>query len=585
MKIIVHTSYSAQNIQANLGRAEYSYYFVLAGYLPALQQLGEVVSVADPLAEVDTIFEACQAAGETCVFLCFAPPHLVPITLRCPTIPVFAWEFSTIPCETWSDDPRSDWRVVFAHCKRVITLSSHTAALVKAAMGEDFPVFAIPAASFDAFADVGAAPAISEERALLLHGYLFDSAVDPRFTGPPPWPPTMGPFFGPLPPEPAPPPPEPMPAEPEPELEPEFMLTPEAEPEPEFLAPPRAGARQRISITAYYLRRWYHDVLRDILPRPLTRLGSFAGRSAYRVYRLASPLPVIATPEPATELPAPVVELPEPAIELPEAEAELLEPVVELPEPVIELPEPEPLPPPSPPPAPLLPECHITLRGVVYVSVFAPQDGRKNWQDMLSGFVWTFRDNPNATLFLKIPVQGGLEAYAVMYGILNRFGPFQCRVIYFAGFLDDTQYRDLIRAATYYVNSSHGEGLCLPLMEFLSAGRPAVAPDYTAMADYIDAPHAFVLRGSLEHNVWPFDPRDLFTTMRYRLDWESLVTAFEQSYDVAMTDGSRYAAMGAAAVEAMRAFCAVDVVRTKLAEAMAFPDTAAVLTETGMVTA
>lgn len=505
MKIIVHSSYSAQTISANLGKAEYSYYFVLAGYMPALRQLGDVVTVDDAETEADAIFDACQATGEACVFLCFAPPHLVPTTLRCPTIPVVAWEFSTIPCEQWAEDPRSDWRAVFAHCKRVIALSNHTAALVREAMGEAFPVFAIPTASYEAFADIGPALPASAERRLHLHGYLFDSAADPRFSVNPPWPPVPARHFGPPLPEALPPPPPPAPE------------------------PVRPSLRKRVSVTVYYLRAWYREVVRDILPAPLKRLASACGRASYRVFRAPKPVP--------------------------------------------------------PPPAPALPECDVVLSGIVYVSVFAPQDGRKNWQDLLTGFVWAFRDNPGATLFLKVPIRGGVEAYPILHALLTQFGPFKCRVVFFAGFLEDSDYRALVRASTYYVNTSHGEGLCLPLMEFLSAGRPAVAPNHTAMADYINTDIAFVLRACLEHNVWPFDPRDLFTTMRYRLNWESLVTAYEQSYVLATTGDSRYAVMSGAAQDAMREFCAQDVVQAKLSEALGIPSLAPTAQETGMVAA
>jgi glycosyltransferase involved in cell wall biosynthesis len=152
-------------------------------------------------------------------------------------------------------------------------------------------------------------------------------------------------------------------------------------------------------------------------------------------------------------------------------------------------------------------------------------------------------------------------------------------VVFFAGFLSDDEYRELIRGTSYYVNCSHAEGLCMPLMEFLSAGRPAIAPDYTAMADYIDPRIAFVLSGSLEHNVWPFDPRDLFITMRYRLNWETLVTAYEQSYALAMARDERYDAMSASAKMAMRVFCAEDVVRGRLAEALGIVPPAPALPE------
>ena len=64
------------------------------------------------------------------------------------------------------------------------------------------------------------------------------------------------------------------------------------------------------------------------------------------------------------------------------------------------------------------------------------------------------------------------------------------------------------------------------------------------MADYIDPNIAFVLQASLEHNVWPFDPRDLFTTMRYRLDWESIMLLTGGVMHWPFENHARYAAMG-----------------------------------------
>ena len=494
MKIIVHSSYNARSIAGSLGKAEYSYYFVMAGFLPALRQLGTVVEIDDPEREADAIFDACQRANEACVLFCFAPPYQVPITLRCPTIPVIAWEFTTIPCEAWGDDPRSDWRVVFAHCRRVITLSRHTARLVQDAMGPKFPVFAIPTASYDAFSNLGTkTPPVLAGRDIGFRGFLFDSAATAAELA--------------------------APAEP--------SVAP-------VIEAPR-DMRARVSLTIHYLRAWYREVLRDVLPGPLVRLFSFGGRSLYKANRLARRWAARTRRAPQQ----------------------------------------------------IWPEHTVTLNGVVYASVLSPQDGRKNWHDLLSGFIWTFRENPGATLILKLPLTGGLNAYPAMRTLLARFAPFQCRVVLLAGFLDDAEYRNLIRAATYYVNTSYGEGLCLPLMEFLSAGKPAIAPDHTAMADYITPGNAFVLRASLEHNVWPHDPRDLFTTMRYRLNWQSLASAFETSYLLAIADDGRYATMSAAAQTTMRAFCSADVVREALADALehSVPSPAPMPLKADMVTA
>jgi glycosyltransferase involved in cell wall biosynthesis len=494
MKIIVHSTIDAVSITESLGKAQYSYYFVLNGFMPALRRLGTVVTVRVPEDEVDAIFDDCQSRGEGCIFLCFAPPQLVPVSLRCPTVPVIAWEFSSIPCVAWGSDPRSDWRVVFRHCGRVITLSNHTADLVREVMGESFPVFAIPTASYERFAtEVAPAAADLATREISLRGFVFDSATQPRFSAAPVWPPVVVP-----------------------DIVPAVIVPPPVVAPPPAAPPQRAGARRRLTLTAYYLLCWYRDVLRDLLPGPLMRVVSGAGRLLYRGYRRAVPLPP----------PPPVIHA-------------------------------------EPPPA--LPLVAVTVQDVVYLSVLAPQDGRKNWPDMVSGFVWAFRDNPRATLILKMPIIGGVEAYQHMVGDLGRFAPFRCRVIYLIGFLEESEYAALVQAATYYVNTSSGEGLCLPLIEALCAGKPAVAPDHTALADYVTPDLAFVLRCSLEHNVWPHDPRDLFTTMRYRLNWASLVAAYDASFLTATAADGRYRQMSGAAAQSMAAYCSVAAVAQKLA--------------------
>lgn len=101
MLIIIHSETNKSNIQQNLGRPEYSYYFVLKEFRPVLERLGQVIEVSHPDELVDRLYFDCLSRGEDCVFLSFSPPHRTPIHYACPTIPVFAWEFSTIPTESW----------------------------------------------------------------------------------------------------------------------------------------------------------------------------------------------------------------------------------------------------------------------------------------------------------------------------------------------------------------------------------------------------------------------------------------------------------------------------------------------------
>ena len=80
----------------------------------------------------------------------------------------------------------------------------------------------------------------------------------------------------------------------------------------------------------------------------------------------------------------------------------------------------------------------------------------------------------------------------------------------------------------------------MPLTEFMRAGVPAVAPDHSAMRDYIDDTNAFVVRSSREPASWPEDTSHALRTFRWRIDWDSLRQAFVDARLCAMQDPSRY---------------------------------------------
>lgn len=207
----------------------------------------------------------------------------------------------------------------------------------------------------------------------------------------------------------------------------------------------------------------------------------------------------------------------------------------------------------------------IAVDGVVYTTVLNPADSRKNWIEVVTAFCWAFKHNDDATLIVKM-THHDLEFYRiVLITLLSRLAPFRCRVIVLHGFLDDAQYRELIEVSTYYVNASSGEGLCLPLMEFFSSGKPAIAPVHTAMADYVTADMAFLLKTALEPFCWPHDPTGVFATHRHRLNWQSLLEAFKTSYRIARGDPERYLEMSRHAAQGMQVFASVDVLAKPLA--------------------
>ena len=426
MIILVYSETDAATLAARLGRAEYSYFFVLRFFRPVLERIGTVIPVSDPKREVDRLYAQFRARGEDCVFLSFAPPHRTQLGLACPTIPVFAWEFDSIPHEQWAGEPRNDWVDVLRQLGRAIVHSETTVGVVRAAMGPGFPVVSIPAPVWDDFAPFAAAAPLGQapltSAKLHVRGTVIDTAA--------------------------------------------------------------------LDLAALsYDENWMEIVQAERARR---------GRTT-----------------------------------------------------------------------------SVTLGGVVYSSVFNPEDGRKNWPDMVAAFCRVFRDTADATLVLKLTHHDGTWGMALMLRHLWRLMGFACRVVLIHGYLPDADYAKLIEVTTFTVNASHGEGQCLPLMEAMSAGKPAIAPPHTGMSDYLDESCAFLVRSTPEPCDWPQDPRMALRTHRRRIDLGSLVAAYAESFAVSADGPERYLAMSRAATERLRWHCSSAVVesrlRAMLVEAMPTP--------------
>jgi glycosyltransferase involved in cell wall biosynthesis len=219
----------------------------------------------------------------------------------------------------------------------------------------------------------------------------------------------------------------------------------------------------------------------------------------------------------------------------------------------------------------LSPGLPLQIDGIVYTSVFCPYDGRKNHFDMLRAFCWVFRDIADATLILKLTHHDNRYAIDVLTYELYKLGPFRCRVILIDAFLDDDDYENLLMATTYAVNTSRGEGQCLPLMEYMSYGTPVIAPCHTGMAEYVCEESAFVIRSTAEPACWPHDPRAAYRTLARRIDFESLTKAYHDSYRVAKEEPDRYAAMAGQARRALKQHCSSEVVLQRLREFLTTP--------------
>ncbi|MGH8434018.1 MAG: glycosyltransferase [Pseudomonas sp.] len=498
MRFLVYSEVNAANIATSLGKPEYSYYFVLREFLPVLQQLGEVLVVEFPETEVDAHYQRACEAGEDCVFLSFSPPHKTTLGLRCPTIPVFAWEFDSIPTEVWYDEPEQDWRHGLRLCGRAIVHSQLTVDAVRAAMGEDFPVISIPAPVWDRFAAFRAlASRAGEPVAVSIQkGVLMDTlglSLEPYR----PAPDALERFLAASQGE-------------SPETS-EELPTPVLQQAPTESRSLRASVGQVARISLRYLVEWYRLVWRDVLRVAISGVAPATGGYS--------------TPEE----PAPVIEIDH-----------------------------------------WSPAAHdLCLEGVVFTAVFNPYDGRKNWMDMLTAFCAAFREVEDAVLVFKLTHQEYRSAMESMLMCLGRLPPFRCRIILLHGYLDEADYHALLGATAYVVNASHGEGQCLPLMEYLSCGKPAIAPRNSAMLDYMDEQVGFVVNSWLDGTAWPHDPRLAYRTCRHQLDWSSLQAAYAEAYRCFHEDPQRYQQLSANASERMRLHCSQAVAGERIKRILA----------------
>jgi hypothetical protein len=410
--LIIHTGTTARDISAQLGRPEYSYRFVLDEFRPVLEALGIVIEVADPENEVDPIYRGCLRHGEPCVFLCFMPPNKVPIGLACPTIPVFAWEYETLPNEAFGGKPRNDWARVLSKLGSALTHSSFTVARTIAALGADFPIASVPAPLWDRMQPLR--EPLDGPVSLPVDGLVIDSL------------------------------------------------------------------RTDLSM---YCKSLLLAAQPDPLPLPESTHGDRGG---------------------------------------------------------------------------------LVLDGVLYTAIFNPHDARKNWMEMITGFCDALRDKADATLLIKLTHHDPADIIPCLLEAVYKMGQLSCRVVLVQAYLQKPDYNILLRATTYAVNTSHGEGQCLPLMEYMSAGKPAVAPRHTSMLDYITPDDAFVIDSSAEPGTWPHDQRQAYRTLRQRVHYQSLVDAYRRSYHVARNEPQVYAAMSDSAVNTLQSYCSMAVVQPRL---------------------
>ena len=146
MKILVYCPLNRDNIETSLGTADYSYFFVMQRFLPLLAEIGDVEVLAEPPG--DELVAGYQQADKV-IYFAFTPPDKALGPTLCPVVPVFAWEYSTIPDEAFKY-PRDNWVEDLHATGQAITHSSFAAQVVREQLGQDYEIAAIPAPLWDA---------------------------------------------------------------------------------------------------------------------------------------------------------------------------------------------------------------------------------------------------------------------------------------------------------------------------------------------------------------------------------------------------------------------------------------------------
>ncbi|WP_341907110.1 glycosyltransferase [Sandarakinorhabdus limnophila] len=131
----------------------------------------------------------------------------------------------------------------------------------------------------------------------------------------------------------------------------------------------------------------------------------------------------------------------------------------------------------------------------VYLSILAPFDRRKNIVNLIKGFCES-QLSENSILLIKLVIDNVGTTVGNINDILSiHFDlKIKCQNIVFVGaYLSERQMSCLYNRASFYVSAASAEGLNLPLIEAMTLARPVIAPNNTAMRDYVSSKHAVVM--------------------------------------------------------------------------------------------
>jgi hypothetical protein len=588
-----------------MGTAGYSYDIVVAVSMPVLEKLGKVAWVENSTEKVAEAAQALRAEGLIPFHLAFLAFQDVAFCDGLPVAVAPAWEFPDLPDFGFGDNPQNDWIRTAERCDLVLVGGPFTErAFREADISSPVAImqiptpdgyFRLPAWSPNAVTVIEApcrAYPLEEPGLPILPP---DEPPEPAEAAPeqpeeapepqnePPEPPEVAPESQEEPTEPQDLAPEPQeePAEPQVEapVNPETTEPPEPPDEtPENPEPPeQANLLEQVTRS---LKRGVRQSSTLLFGIANTRRDAERLETGEQIEQVSEPTPDPAPEAPADPLPeaTPVSAPPEVLPELPPEPTPdaTSEPPPDTPRETPPEAPPERAPDPVPaPPRWLAKNLIVTnrptteLSGIVYTSIFNPNDGRKNWKDLVSAFVLELGDCEDATLVIKLVSSDTLAINHFIHHYEARDFQHRCKLVFISDFLTFDQMIQLANASTYYFQTTRAEGNCLPLMNFIAAGRPGVSPNHSAIQDYFDDEIGFVIESHPEPCAWPQEPQLCHRTFWNRIVWPSAAQKLRESYDIAKTDQATYRRMAETGKERMRRWASEAAVGRRLEKALA----------------
>jgi glycosyltransferase involved in cell wall biosynthesis len=202
----------------------------------------------------------------------------------------------------------------------------------------------------------------------------------------------------------------------------------------------------------------------------------------------------------------------------------------------------------------------------IYLSVLAPYDRRKNLKNLIEGFLESAAQK-DGILLIKLVIDnitthvGNIsELLKIEYGIDKSSE----KVVFIGSYLSNEQMCALYKSCTFFVSAASAEGLNLPLIEAMTQGCPVIAPDNTAMHDYIAPNHAIVIESGRKPAVGPIHALHKFMdTTHFPATKAQVIDAFDRASSLRQADRTR---LGKAGAQVVKSVFGLDAFKARLQE-------------------